>query len=402
MNKCVIFLADGMADEPVPELGGRTPLEAVATPCMDRIARLGASGLFETLPDGFPTSSDVANMSVLGYDVAECYPGRGPIEAVSRGIELGDDDVAWRCNLITVRDGLLEDYSAGHVSDETAAALMRDLQDRFGGNEVSFHAGVSYRNLLILHGPRFSADVRYHKPDSCQGERIDAIPAEAEGDDPASIHTAAFVNELTLKTAEFLASHPLNADVERPANSIWPWSPGKRPSLKSFSEKYAGARGAVISAVDVIKGIGQCAGMDVIEVPGATGFLDTNYEGKARAAIEAIRDHDLVYLHVEAIDECGHMGELALKMKAIEQFENRVVKPVVEAFPNGETTFAILPDHPVPVRKRKHTRDPVPVAVAGPTVRPDGLDAYSERLAPSGSLGRMRGERLIRTILNLS
>ena len=398
-GKAIVFLADGMADEPVEALGGKTPLEAVDTPCMDSIARNGASGTFLTLPEGFPTSSDAANMSVLGYDLASFYPGRGPIEAVSQGIKLGPDDIAWRCNLVTVEGGILRDYSAGHISKERAKAFMDALAERFNSDKVTFYSGVSYRNLLVLHGAEFSADVDYFKPDSSQDLPVSELRLKAKS--PTAQHTVEFVEKLMAEAAAFLAEHPLNQEGGVSANWIWPWSPGHKPSFPGFSGKYAGRSAAVITAVDVISGIAKCAGMDVIPVPGATGYLDTNYAGKAEAAIRAIEDHDFVYVHLEAIDECSHEGDLSLKMRAISDFENKVVRPVMTALEGRDLTFAILPDHPVPLHLRAHTRTPVPVAICGPHIVPDSVQRYSEKDAPGGSLGFMHGEEFVRKVLNI-
>jgi len=366
-RKAVIFLPDGMADEPLEELNGKTPLEAVETPAMDSIAARGVNGTFLTLPEGLPTSSDVANMSVLGFYPEKNYPGRGPIEAVSQGIPLGDDDVAFRCNLVYAStDGVLRDYSAGHIDNKTAARLMADLQEQFGNDDVTFYPGVSYRNLLVLHGKKFSPMVNYFKPDSSQDIAIASLPLTPADDSPEATYTVEFLNRLDALAAAFLAAHPLNAGKDAPANRIWPWSPGKRPNLTAFSDLYEGRRGAIISAVDVIKGIGKCAKMTVIEVPGATGFIDTNYEGKAQAALAALVDHDLVYVHVEATDECSHLGDLKLKMQAIRDFDARIVAPVLKALEGKPINFAVLPDHPVPIKLRKHTRTPVPLAICGP------------------------------------
>lgn len=398
-GKAVVFLADGMADEPVEALGGKTPLEAVDTPYMDSIARNGASGTFLTLPEGFPTSSDAANMSVLGYELASFYPGRGPIEATSRGIQLGPDDVAWRCNLVTVENGILRDYSAGHISKERAKAFMDALAAKFNSDKVTFCSGVSYRNLLVLHGAEFSADIDYFKPDSSQDLPVSELRMKAKT--PAAQHTVDFVEKLMTGAAAFLADHPLNKNGEVPANWIWPWSPGRKPSFPGFSGKYDGRSAAVITAVDVISGIAKCAGMDVIPVEGATGYLDTNYAGKAEAAIKAIENHDFVYVHLEAIDECSHEGNLQHKMQAISDLENKIIKPVMTALAGRDLTFAILPDHPVPLRLRAHTRTPVPVAICGPHIVPDAVRHYSEKDAPKGSLGFMHGEEFVRKVLNI-
>ncbi len=401
MSKAIIFLADGMADEPIDSLGGRTPLEAVDTPAMDSIAARGASGTFLALPEGFPTSSDAANMSVLGYNLAKFYPGRGPIEAVSQGIALADDDIAWRCNLVYVDEqGILVDYSAGHIDNAVSSRLMRDLQQEFGSAEATFHPGVSYRNLLVLHGNKFSANIDYAKPDSSQGEHINDLRLKALDSSPEAAYTVAFIEELDRRAAAFLARHPLTQKVKNPGNRIWPWSPGHRPSFTPFSEKYGGKTAAVISAVDVIQGIGKCARMDVIQVPGATGFIDTNYDGKAQAAIEALKSHDMVYLHVEAIDECSHMGDLELKMRAIRDFDRKIVAPVMAAC-GDQVTYAVLPDHPVPLALRAHTRTPVPLAICGPGITPDGLAQYSEKLAPQGGIGALKEDEFIRLVLGL-
>ena len=403
-HKSIIFLADGMADSPLSELGNLTPLEYARTPAMDAIAAAGSNGTFLTLPAGLPTSSDVANMSVLGFHPEQSYPGRGPIEAVSQDIILGPDDVAFRCNLVYVSpDGILKDFSAGHIPDDRSHALIASLQEHFGSDEVSFHAGVSYRNLLILHGKRFCERVNYFKPDSSQELPLAELRLSPADDTPEAVSTVAFIIDLEEKIAKFLATHPLNAGLETPANRIWPWSPGRRPALPRFCDVYAGRRGAIISAVDVIKGIAKCTGMEVIEVPGATGFLDTNYAGKVAAAVKAIRNFDLVYLHIEAIDECSHIGDLKLKLRAIEDFDAKIVAPVLAAL-RGEAdiNFAVLPDHPVPIKLRKHTTTPVPVAICGADFAPDRVMRFSETDAPHGALGFMRGEDIVRKTLGLA
>ena len=391
--KSVLFLADGMADEPLDRLNGKTPLEYANTPAMDSIARMGASGLFRTLPDGLPTSSDVANMSVMGFLPEKNYPGRGPIEAVSQKIVLGPDDVAWRCNIITVgNDGKILDYSAGHIENEVSAQLIADLQKEFGSDKVTFYPGVSYRNLLVLHGKEFSKNVDYAKPDSSHGMDEYEIQLKPLSEDAE--YTVEFLRELYEKARVFLENHPLNRGKASPANRIWPWSPGYKPDFPGFAEKY-GRNGAVISAVDVIKGIGICSDMTVIEVDGATGFIDTNYENKADAAVEALKDHDFVYLHVEGIDEVSHLGDLDLKIKAIEDFDSRLVARVMKKLEGQDVRFVILPDHPVPILKRLHTTDPVPFAMCGPGIIPDSIQSYSEKNAPAGSFGLLEKDELM-------
>ena len=402
-RKAIIFLPDGMADDPLPELNGKTPLEFANTPAMDSIAAKGASGTFLTLPDGLPTSSDVANMSVLGFQPELNYPGRGPIEAASQGIELADDDVAWRCNLVYVSDdGVLRDYSAGHLSDDDSKILMAALKEEFDSPEVTFHHGVSYRNLLVLHGKKFSDRIDYQKPDSSQDIPVSQLRLKPLDDSEEAAYTVRFLEELSAKAAKFLAAHPLNAGRPSPANWIWPWSPGYRPQMQMFSERYAGRRGAVISAVDVIKGLGKCTGMQVIDVPGATGFLDTDYEGKVQAALRAIEDNDLVYVHLEAIDECSHLGDLQLKLRAIGEFDAKVVAPILKALQDKPYNFAVLPDHPVPIKLRKHTTTPVPLAICGPAIsEPDNITVFSETLAPGGNLGNLSKEELVRKLLEI-
>ena len=402
--KAVILLPDGMADEPLPELGGKTPLEFAPTPGMDSIAALGASGTFLTLPEGLPTSSDVANMSVLGFRPELNYPGRGPIECAGQGIELGPDDVAFRCNLVYASaDGILRDYSAGHIAEKDSRAIMEDLQKRFGSDEATFHPGVSYRNLLVLHGKKFSPAVNYFKPDSSADMPLAELQSSPADDSPEAAATVAFLHDLETRCADFLNSHPLNKGKSAPANRIWPWSPGRKPAVPPFAELYQGRTGAVITAVDVIKGIAKCTGMDVIEVPGATGFIDTNYKGKLEAALKALEDHDLVYLHVEAVDECSHLGDLKLKLRAIGDFDREIVSPLLKALAGrNDVNIAVLPDHPVPLRLRKHTTTPVPLAICGPAVpEPDGIDIFSETRAKEGTLGFLRAGQLVRKILGL-
>lgn len=396
--KSIIFLADGMADEPLAELGGMTPLEYANTPNMDSIAQNGSMGSFLTLPDGLPTSSDVANMSVLGFMPEYNYPGRGPIEAISQKIDLQANDVAWRCNIVTVdADGVMLDYSAGHIDNEISRQLIADLQAKFGGDKVTFYPGVSYRNLLVLHGEEFSKDVDYYKPDSSHGINEKDLPLTALNE--KAQYTVDFLNKLCAEAAEFLTNHPLNQNREFPANRIWPWSPGYKPALPPFVEKYNGKKGAIISAVDVIKGIGIASNMTVIEVEGATGYIDTNYENKAAAAIEALKSHDFVYIHVEGIDEVSHLGSLELKIKAIEDFDKRLVGKVLSAVDLSNARVMILPDHPVPIKLRQHTTTPVPFAICGCGIEVDSTPAYNEKNAASGAYGLLKKDELMKLVL---
>ena len=388
-RKTIIFLGDGMADEPVPELGGRTPLQAARTPAMDSIARDGCSGTFLTLPAGYPTGSEVANMSVLGCDLAAEYGGRGPLEAAGRGVPLSPGDIAFRLNLVTVRDGRLADYSGGHLDQPSAEELIRALEGRFGADSVRFHSGVSYRNLFLLHGTGYSARISAEKPDDNHGERVeDHLPKALE---PSAEPTAALLRRLMREAGPVLEACPANRKKDaagKPmANGIWLWSGGRSGAFRKFRDKY-GVTGAVISAVDVIVGLGRCLGLDVIPVPGATGYVDTNYEGKADAAIQALKTHDFVYLHVEAMDEMSHEQNVQGKVKALEDFDSRVIGRVLRAF-GPELNVAVLPDHPVPLVTGKHTRTPVPVAVRLAGVKPDSVCTFDEAAALQGSLGAM-------------
>lgn len=391
----VIFLGDGMADEPVRDLGGKTPLQAARTPHMDAIAAQGCSGTLLTLPDGFPTSSEVANMSVLGCDLETEYCGRGPLEAAGRGIELGPDDKAFRMNLTTVVQGILTDFSAGHILQDEAETLIRALDEKFGSDTVTFRSGVSYRNLLILSGPAFSHRVKTDKPDDNHGQlQNDHLPISLV---PEADATAAFLGHLMKGAQSLLEAHPINrahAEQGRPlANGVWPWSGGMAGSLRGLNAKY-GISSAVISAVDVIQGLGKCLGMDIISVPGATGYIDTNYEGKAQAAIDALSTHDLVYVHLEAIDEVSHAQDLELKQKAIEDFDSRIVGPVLASV-GSEVTAVVLPDHPVPIALGRHTRIPVPVSVRRAGVAPDSIQTFDEITCPRGSLGALAKDDLM-------
>ncbi len=396
--KTIVFLGDGMADEPIASLDGRTPLQAAHTPGMDRIAREGRSGTLLTLPLGFPTSSEVANMSVLGCDLPTEYCGRGPLEAAGRGIALKPDDTAFRVNLVTAENGILKDFSGGHIGQADAAELIQALDRHFGGPKIRFHAGVSYRNILVLSGVPYGPHVKTEKPDDNHGERVAEHLPRATG--PEGEETAQLLRRLVAEAPAVLSGHPVNrrlAAAGKPtANGIWPWSGGRAGALRKTRDVY-GVSGAVISAVDVIAGLGRCLGMDAIAVPGATGYIDTNYEGKARAAIEALKSHDFVYLHLEAIDEVSHEQDLQKKLRAIEDFDARIIVPVLDEL--GPTlNVAVLPDHPVPIATGKHTRTPVPVSVRMVGVAPDGVSSYSELDCLRGSLGALRGDGLMRTL----
>ncbi len=394
--KTIIFLGDGMADEPITSLGGQTPLQAANTPAMDSIARSGQSGTLLTLPEGFPTSSDVANMSVLGCDLPSEFCGRGPLEAAGQGIPLAPGDIAFRLNLTTVVDGILTDFSGGHIAQGDAEILILALQDAFGSDTVHFHTGVSYRNLLIFSGASASAAIKTEKPDDNQGNpESEHLPRAI---DATGQTTANLLNDLIKKAHDLLEAHPINqkavAEGRNPANAIWPWSGGSAGNLQTLSAKYGISNSAVISAVNVINGLGRCLGMDVINIPGATGYIDTNYEGKADAAIEALKNHDFVYIHVEAVDEVSHAQDLELKLKAIEDFDTRVVARVLQAI-GPDVTTVVLPDHPVPIAHGKHTRTPVPVSVNRPGVKPDAVQTFDEIACPTGTIGAIKNGDLM-------
>jgi len=362
--KALLVLGDGMADEPLAELGGRTPLEAARTPNFDRIAREGACGLLRTIPPGCEAGSDIANLSILGYDPGKYYTGRGPLEAASMGIALGEGDIAYRCNLVTVADGVMEDFSAGHIPSRDGGSLIRAVAAGLKG--VSLHPGISYRNLLVVHGGEGAETT---PPHDIVGERIESYLPRGP-DAPRLLRTMEWSREI-------LRGQPVNreriARGERPATMIWPWSGGKTPGLPAFREKY-GRSGAMISAVDLLNGIARLAGMEVIRVPGATGYLDTDYDAKARYAVEALERFDFLYLHVEAPDEAGHMGSVPEKVKAIERVDAMLGK-ILESF---DGIVAVLPDHATPIRVKTHTTDPVPFAVRGATfpLRGTGLEHH--------------------------
>lgn len=401
--KNIIILGDGMADEPIASLGNKTPLQAANTPYMDMLARKGRNGLLNTVPDGFAPGSEIANLSVLGYDVPSVYEGRGVLEAASMGVEILPGEMAMRCNLVCIEGDRIKNHSAGHISTAEAAELIRFLQNERGNDIFGFYPGVSYRHLLKMRG----GDKRIHctPPHDIPEKpfRPHLIQPESEEGRP----TAKALNELILASQELLRNHPVNkkriAAGRDPANSIWPWSPGYRPQMKPLAELYPIHNGAVISAVDLIRGIGVYAGLEVILVEGATGLHDTNYEGKARAALEALREKDFVYLHIEASDEAGHEGDVPLKVKTIEYLDERIVKTIYEETLSWEepVTITILPDHPTPCAIRTHTRDPIPFLIWHRGIEPDSVQRYDEVAAREGSLGTLKGDALMKTIFSV-
>jgi len=359
MTKYVIIVPDGAADEPLEQFGGKTPLEVAETPNMDRISIEGRQGLVRTVPEGFEPGSDVAQMSLLGYDPTRYYTGRAPIEAAARNIRLGRDDWVFRCNLVTIADGMMADHSAGHISTEEGGSLIKELQKHISDERISFHTGVSYRHLLVLKGMDF--DVRTYPPHDHIGKPVEKLLPRGKGAD--------LLIQLMNQSQQLFAGHDINKvrqDLgENQVSSIWLWGQGKQARLDSFRKRF-GLKGAAITAVDLVRGLAKLVGFDLIAVPGATGFLDTNYQGKGAAAVKALDEYDLVFVHVEAPDEAGHEGNAEAKKQAIEQVDKHVVGPVLEALQRQESwRILVLPDHPTPVRSGAHSPVAVPFAMWG-------------------------------------
>ncbi len=389
-KKYVVVIGDGMADYPLEELGGKTPLQVANKPNMDEIASKGKNGLLTTIPEGMGAGSDIANLSILGYDPRKCYTGRGPLEAASIGVGLGPDDIAFRCNLITEKEGFIADYCADHITTEEARELIESLDGAFDIGK--FYTGVSYRHLFVL---KKDGDLICTPPHDVIGGEIKKHTIK-----PADSPVAQMLNKMTLDSKDVLEDHPVNKnrvkDGKNPANMIWLWGQGVMPDITPLKEKY-GISGAVISAVDLIKGIGSYAGMEIIEVPGATGYYDTNYTGKAEHALRALRDFDYVYVHVESIDEASHAGDLDMKIKTIEEFDKKVLGTLLDG--GEEFTIAVLPDHMTPISTRTHAMDPVPFAVCSPVEdKRDGIK-FDEFSAKDGSAGRLECEEFMQFLL---
>lgn len=400
--KYIVILGDGMADEPIAELGNKTPLQAAEKPNIDKLATLGMSGMLSTIPEGFAPGSEIANLAVLGYDVPRVFEGRGSLEAASMNVPIEDGEMAMRCNLICIEQGKIKNHSAGHISNEEAAELIDFLNEKLGNDIVRFFSGVSYRHLLKMKGG--NKQLICTPPHDVPGTPFTEVMIRASV--PDAEETARILNELTLKSQELLASHPVNvkrrALGKDTANSIWLWSPGYRPKMQTISQLFGLKSGAVISAVDLIKGIGVYAGLHPIEVEGATGLYNTNYEGKAQAAIEALRTDDFVYLHIEASDEAGHEGDVALKLKTIEYLDRRIVKPIFEAVSGWEepVAIALLPDHPTPCKLRTHTSNPVPFLIYRTDRQPDALQCYDEQTAKDGGYGLRKSHEFMQLLLS--
>ena len=402
--KHIIILGDGMADWPSASLGHRTLLQYSHTPNMDKLARMGRTGQLITVADGFHPGSEVANMSVMGYNLPKVYEGRGPLEAASIGVELQPGDMAMRCNIVCVEGEILKNHSAGHISTEEADVLVKYLQEHLGNERVQFHTGVQYRHLLVIKGGNKHLDCTPPHDVPLHPFRPLLVKAEV----PEAQETADLLNDLILKSQELLKNHPLNlkrmAEGKDPANSIWPWSPGYRPQMEPLSEMYPSIkRGSVISAVDLINGIGVYAGLRRISVEGATGLYDTNYENKVSAALEALKTDDLVYLHIEASDEAGHEGNFDLKQLTIENLDKRVVGPIYEAVKDWEepVSIAVLPDHPTPCELRTHTAESVPFLIYYPGIEPDGVQTFDEIACKEGIYGVMKENEFMNEYMKL-
>ena len=411
--KHVIILADGAADFPVKQLGGKTPLQYANKPMMDQLAREGRSGRLVTVPEGFPPGSEVANTAILGYDLNQVYEGRGPLEAASIGYEMADDDLAIRCNIITLEDGKIITHNGGNLETEDGDKLIRYLNEHLGSDRVKFITGIQYRHLLIIRGG--SKHIVCAPPHDHPNEPWRPLLVKAEEHAPneegrmTAQETADLLNTLILKSQELLPNHPYNqakaAKGERQANSIWPWSGGYRPSMQTLQEQYPQIKaGSVISAVDLIRGIGHYAGLKIVEVKGATGLANTNYEGKAQAAIDALKQgDDFVFVHVEASDEAGHDGDIALKVRTIEYLDQRLIAPIYNEIRTWKepVCMAVLPDHLTPVEMRIHVGEPVPFLIWHPNIEPDEVQQYDEMSCSRGAYGLLRLNEFMQTFMSI-
>ena len=402
--KHIIILGDGMADWPSASLGNQTLLQHSHTPYMDMLASKGRTGKLITVADGFHPGSEVANMSVMGYNLPKVYEGRGPLEAASIGVELQPSDMAMRCNIVCIEGEILKNHSAGHITTEEADVLVKYLQEHLGDERVQFHTGVQYRHLLVIKGGDKHLDCT--PPHDVPLHPFRPLMVKAET--PEAQDTADLLNDLILKSQELLKNHPLNlkrmAEGKDPANSIWPWSPGYRPKMEPLSVMYPSIqRGSVISAVDLINGIGVYAGLRRISVEGATGLYDTNYENKVSAALEALKTDDLVYLHIEASDEAGHEGNFDLKQLTIENLDKRVVGPIYEAVKDWDepVAIAVLPDHPTPCELRTHTTEPVPFLIYYPGIQPDDVQTFDEIACKEGIYGVMKENEFMNEFMKI-
>ncbi|MBQ7037931.1 MAG: cofactor-independent phosphoglycerate mutase [Clostridia bacterium] len=400
--KYIVLLCDGMADRPFEELQGKTPMQLAEKPNMDALAALSEVGMVKTVPDGMAPGSDVANLSVLGYCPKDCYTGRSPLEAANIGIELADDDIAFRCNLVTLSDApvyedkTMDDYCAGDIHTKEADAIIKSVQEAFGGGEFDFYTGTAYRHCLVWHKGKTKLGT-LTPPHDISGKVIgEYLPNQAE---------AAPLYDMMRRSTELLRDHPVNVSRREkglnPANAIWLWGYGKRPQLQKFEERF-GVKGAMVSAVDLLKGIARLSEMQVCEVEGATGYLDTNFAGKMEAAFEALKTNDLVYIHVEAPDECGHRGEPQNKVKAIEEIDRQILGPILEKMKTlDDVSIMILPDHPTPLSIRTHSSEPVPYLLYRSNAKQDsGITCFTEETAASTGNMVSEGSDMMRKLLS--
>ena len=412
--KHLIILGDGMADHPVERLGGKTLLQYAHTPYMDMLARQGQTGMLHTVPDGCAPGSEVANTAILGYDLNKVYEGRGPLEAASIGYDMQPLDLALRCNILTLADGLIKNHHGGHLNTEESEPLIEALNEALASDVVKFAMGIQYRHLLIIKGG--SKHITCTPPHDHPNEPWQPLlvkPQEGWEDvrevgRMTARATATLLNKLIMKSQEVLSAHPLNkqrvTEGKLQANSIWPWGGGYRPAMKTLSQLYPCVQsGSVISAVDLIRGIGSYAGLRNIVVAGATGLYDTNYEGKVAATIEALKNDDFVYLHIEASDEAGHDGDLELKLKTIEALDSRVVGPIYNKVKdwNEPICIGILPDHPTPVEIRTHVDEPVPFLIWYEGIVPDDVHVFDEQSCRNGGYGLLKPNQFMQTFMNI-
>ena len=411
--KHIIILGDGMADKAIEKLGGKTPLQFAKTPYMDMLAKMGRTGRLITVPEGYNPGSEVANTAILGYDLDKVYEGRGPLEAASIGYEMQPLDLALRCNIICVReDGTIKTHNGGNLSTEDAGPLIDLLNEKLGSDRVKWVKGIQYRHLLIIDGgskhivcaPPHDHPNEAWRPLLVQPEK--GWENKREEGRMTAQETADLLNDLIIKSQDILLNAPLNikrkAEGKDLANIIWPWSGGYRPAMQTLSEIYPSVKsGAVVSAVDLIRGIGHYAGLDIIEVEGATGLWDTNYEGKTKAALDELKKKDFVFLHVEASDEAGHDGEVDLKVKTIENLDSRMIGPIYEETKTWDepVCIAILPDHFTPVELRVHVGEPVPFIIYYPGIEPDDTQVYDEVSCVTGSYGILKLQEFMQTIM---
>ncbi|MBM4054884.1 MAG: cofactor-independent phosphoglycerate mutase [Planctomycetes bacterium] len=394
MKYCII-IPDGMADYPIEKLGGRTPLETARTPYLDLLSENGRIGTVQTIPRGFPPGSDVANLTIVGYDPGDYYTGRAPLEAASIGIQLGEEDCAFRCNFITANEDTLVDFCAGHIKTEEANILIQLLNERFGNDVIQFYTGKSYRHLMVYKGLQ-KIDASCFPPHDIMGESIKAHLPKGKGSE--------ILIDLMERSRGLLHNHDINkvrVDLqENPANMIWLWGYGYRPKMPTFQERF-NLKGAVITAVDLIKGISLYLGWDIIKVPGATGYHDTNYGNKGKYAVEALENHDIVLVHIESPDEAGHEGNIKEKVTAIEQIDNKIIGPIMESGNKfGELRILVLPDHYTPIEKRTHTPEPVPFAICGTGIQKGEGVPLTEANAVASKLHIKKGHELINHLIS--